>query len=332
MLGIAFGTRPEYIKLKPVMDVLIGKKPFKVIFTGQHKDLVKNIPSEFDLIEIDIVDGKNRLDSIVSSVMNLECLDDLSHLMVQGDTTSAFAMAVAAYHRKIKIIHLEAGLRTYDFNNPYPEEANRQLISRIADIHLCPTKLSRDNLENELTQGVSYVVGNTVLDNLVGVPITYSNEVLITMHRRENHDTIPQWFEKMENLSLQHPSLQFTFVSHPNPNVKKHLNKLKNVKVIKPMNHDEFIERLAACKFIITDSGGLQEESSFLRKYSIVCRRETERKSGVGQWAKLCKSPENLDDLVSEIDSKGVPPSDWVCPYGDGTSAQKIYNILEDVL
>jgi|TARA_R110002020_G_scaffold101898_5_gene239643 UDP-N-acetylglucosamine 2-epimerase (non-hydrolysing) len=332
MLGIAFGTRPEFIKLKPVMDALHGQKPFRVIFTGQHKDLVNNIPNELDLVEITINDGRNRLDSIVSSVMNLECLDGLTHLMVQGDTSSAFAMALAAFHRKIKIIHLEAGLRTYDFNNPYPEEANRQLISRITDIHLCPTKLSHDNLQNEMTPGQKHVVGNTVLDNLVDVPVTYSNEVLITMHRRENHAIIPQWFEKLETISLQYPSLQFTFVSHPNPNVKKHLSKLNNVQVIEPMGHNDFINRLAACKFIITDSGGLQEESSFLRKYSIVCRRETERKSGVGRWAKLCKSPENLESLVSEMDSKGVPPSNWVCPYGDGTSAQKIYNILQDML
>ena len=183
-----------------------------------------------------------------------------------------------------------------------------------------------------MTPGQKHVVGNTVLDNLVDVPVTYSNEVLITMHRRENHAIIPQWFEKLETISLQYPSLQFTFVSHPNPNVKKHLSKLNNVQVIEPMGHNDFINRLAACKFIITDSGGLQEESSFLRKYSIVCRRETERKSGVGRWAKLCKSPENLESLVSEMDSKGVPPSNWVCPYGDGTSAQKIYNILQDML
>ena len=332
MLGIAFGTRPEFVKLKPIMDCMDGKKPFRVIFTGQHEHLVKEFPSHYDVVRIKIKDGSNRLDSIVSSVMNLDCYEGITHLMVQGDTTSAFAMALAAYHRKIKIIHLEAGLRTYDMDNPYPEEANRQLISRIADIHLCPTKIDYSNLESELAKGKRYIVGNTVLDNIVDVPVTYTNEVLVTMHRRENHDIIPQWFQNIEKVSLINKDLKFTFVSHPNPNVQKHLNKLNNVKVIDPMDHNTFIKKLASCKFIITDSGGLQEESSFLRKYSIVCRKVTERKAGVGQWSKLCLSPENLIDLVKEMDSKGIPPPDWVCPYGDGKSAQKIYNILEEVL
>jgi len=332
MLGIAFGTRPEFVKLKPIMDSMDGKKPFRIIFTGQHEHLVKEFPAHYDVVRIKIKNGYNRLDSIVSSVMNLDCYDGITHLMVQGDTTSAFAMALTAYHRKIKIIHLEAGLRTYDMDNPYPEEANRQLISRITDIHFCPTQLSHDNLEVEMVGGDKYIVGNTVLDNIVDVPVTYSNEVLVTMHRRENHDIIPQWFDSIERSSLINKNLKFVFVSHPNPNVQKHLGRLKNVEVIDPMDHHEFVKKLASCKFVITDSGGLQEESSFLRKYSIVCRKVTERKSGVGRWSKLCLSPENLQQLVKEIDTKGVPPTTWFCPYGDGKSSQKIYNILNSVL
>ena len=234
--------------------------------------------------------------------------------MVQGDTTSAFAMALSAYHRKIKIIHLEAGLRTNDLDNPYPEEANRQLISRIADIHLCPTEISFSNLTSELTKGEKHVVGNTVLDNIVNTPVTYTNEVLVTMHRRENHDIIPQWFENIEKASLNNKDLKFIFVSHPNPNVQKHLNKLNNVKVVDPMDHETFINKLSSCKFIITDSGGLQEESSFLRKYSIVCRKVTERKSGLGQWSELCYLPENLPILIDKTNLKGVPPVHWECP------------------
>jgi UDP-N-acetylglucosamine 2-epimerase len=330
MLAIAFGTRPEFVKLKPIMKYLDGKHPFRVIFTGQHEHLVENLPNHYDVVRLKIQDGKNRLDSIVSSVMNLDCFENVTHLMTQGDTTSAFAMSLAAFHRKIKVIHLEAGLRTYDMNNPYPEEANRQLISRIADIHLCPTKLSHNNLEVEMAPGKKYVVGNTVLDNIVNVPVTYSNEVLITMHRRENHDIIPQWFKNLEQATLLDKELRFVFVSHPNPNVQQHLGELKNVKVISPMNHEDFIKRLASCKFIITDSGGLQEESSFLRKYSIVCRKVTERKSGVGKWAKLCDLPGNLIKLIEETNLKGVPPNDWVCPYGDGKSSEKVYKVLKE--
>jgi len=333
MLGIAFGTRPEYIKLKPIMEKFDGKKSFKVIFTGQHEHLVDALPPRYDVTRAKIIDGPNRLDSIVSSLMNLECFDGITHLMVQGDTSSAFTMALAAFHREIKIIHLEAGLRTYDLSNPYPEEANRQLISRIANIHFCPTHVDCDNLKKEkIFSNEIHMVGNTVLDNLVGVPINYNDDVIITMHRRENHQIIPEWFEEFEKLSLKYNNLNFKFISHPNPNVQKYLYLLKNVQVLDPMTHDEFIKELSSCSFVITDSGGLQEESSFLRKYSIVCRKTTERLAGIGTWSSLCRTPKRLNILVEKIVGNIYPPTNLECPYGDGHSAEKIYNLLYDMV
>jgi UDP-N-acetylglucosamine 2-epimerase (non-hydrolysing) len=139
MILICYGTRPEHIKISPLLSEMKDKIPYKTLFTGQHTDLVKNVNFDFDL---KIKDGNNRLDSVVQSCLNLDedIFEGISHILVQGDTVSAYSLALAAFHRGIKIIHLEAGLRTYDFNNPYPEEAYRQCISRISDINLCPTQ------------------------------------------------------------------------------------------------------------------------------------------------------------------------------------------------
>ena len=150
MILITYGTRPEYIKVKPLIKVLTGSNiKFKTLFTGQHKDLVDNIADyNFNMVDV----SKNRLDNIINNCTNLpdEYFSDVNYVLIQGDTSSALGLALTAFNRKIKIIHLEAGLRTYNYSNPYPEEMNRQLISRISDINLCPTIENYNNLINEL--------------------------------------------------------------------------------------------------------------------------------------------------------------------------------------
>lgn len=333
MILISFGTRPEYIKLKPVMDMCTANgKPYRVLYTGQHLDLLPEGAIRYVDIHLDIKDGPNRLDSIVSSMMNQEeTFAHFDYVMVQGDTTSAFAVALAAFHRKIPVIHLEAGLRTYDNHNPYPEEFNRQAISKLASVHLCPSQADHNNLIAERSQGDVHIVGNTVLDNLLGLETSYSNKVIITMHRRENHDQLDKWFQVFESLALQYLDLNFELISHPNPNVKKHLHLLNKVYVNKPMPHNQFIKYLANCRFLITDSGGLQEESSFLRKKSIVCRQKTERTGGLGTFSALCHHPEDLARLVEDANKNYQIPEDIPCPYGDGYAAEKIYEILKEL-
>jgi UDP-N-acetylglucosamine 2-epimerase (non-hydrolysing) len=164
------------------------------------------------------------------------------YVLVQGDTGSALGCALAAHNRKIKIIHLESGLRTYDLNNPYPEESYRQIISRISDINFCPTNLSRENLINEKVSGIIHVVGNTVLDNILTYKdkTHYGNDVLVTLHRRENHDIMDKWFLELNLLSEKYPELNFILPIHPNPNVKKHKHILnKKIKVIDPLTHTD---------------------------------------------------------------------------------------------
>ena len=154
MILLTYGTRPEYLKFKSLIrEFDLNNFLYKTMFTGQHKDLIREFKSDYI---IDIIDGENRLDSIVASCMNkiinvnktlkVGAEHSITHVIVQGDTTSAMAVALSAYHHGIKVIHLEAGLRTYDKNNPYPEEVNRRIISQIADIHLCPTEYAKKNL------------------------------------------------------------------------------------------------------------------------------------------------------------------------------------------
>lgn len=329
MILIVYGTRPEYIKVKPLM-VEMDKQDikYKTLFTGQHKDIVKETAS----FNLDMkYYGENRLDNIIQNCMNLpdEWFEGITHVLVQGDTTSVIGLALAAMHRKISLIHLEAGLRTYDYENPFPEENNRRIVSTIAKIHLCPTELNKTNLENEMILGDIHVVGNTVLDNLLQYKkkCEYTNKVLVTLHRRENHDLIDEWFSEINNLSLIYPDLEFILPIHPNPNVQKYKHLLTNVKVIEPLPHDELLELLVKTKMVITDSGGLQEECSFFNKKCLVCREITERPESINLTSFMVKKPEHLKGKFdSEIKNY---ETNFESPYGDGTSAKKIIKILK---
>tara|TARA_B100001564_G_scaffold270653_1_gene232272 strand:+ start:11362 stop:12357 length:996 start_codon:yes stop_codon:yes gene_type:complete len=329
LIAISFGTRPEWIKIKPLVNFFQGKINFRLIFTGQHTDLLTNLPSNLNINKINILQGSNRLDSIVESVLNREEMwKDITSVMVQGDTTSAFSVALAAFHRKIKVIHLEAGLRTYDKSQPYPEEFNRQAISRIADIHLCPTETSKTFLTKENTQGRIEVVGNTVLDNILDVETSYTNKVVVTMHRRENHENLDKWFTQLDNLARLHRELEFVIPLHPNPNVQKHAHILKNFTVIPSLGYEDFIDLMSKAKFVITDSGGLQEETSFLNKKCIVCREKTERLEGLDTFAFLCPRPSDLPILFNMVNADYE--INLKSPYGAGMSAQRVYEVIKD--
>ena len=324
---ICLGTRPEWLKIKPILSELKNDE-YELCFTGQHKDLLKDVKFDYSFT---INESSNRLDSIISSCMLNFPNKHFDYVLVQGDTGSALGCALAAYNRKIKIIHLEAGLRTYDLNNPYPEESYRQLISRISDINFCPTELSKQNLLNEKVFGKLYIVGNTVLDNILDIKEKsyYGNDVLITLHRRENHEIMDKWFNIINQISENYEDLNFILPIHPNPNVQKYRHILnKKIKVVNPMSHKELINTLVGCKFVITDSGGIQEESTFLNKKSIVCRKTTERPEALDTGHLfLCPDPKDLLELVYKINNNHYINN--ICPYGDGQSSKRIVSILK---
>jgi UDP-N-acetylglucosamine 2-epimerase (non-hydrolysing) len=320
---LCFGTRPEWLKIKPLIEVLDN---YQLLFTGQHPDLLKDIEVDY---KITIKDNLNRLDQLISDCLLQFPEGDFDSVLVQGDTASAFACALAAFNRKQKIYYLEAGLRSYNLDHPYPEEGYRQMIARLADINLCPTELSKENLIKEKVRGKSYVVGNTVLDNLLPYKdkCEYTNLILVTLHRRENHYQIDEWFNEVNNLAKSNSDLQFILPIHPNPSVQKHKHLLTDVNVVEPLSHPEMLDILVKCKLVISDSGGLQEEGSFLNKKVIVCRETTERPEAIETGhLYLCPSPKDLSITFNRLIHKYY--INETCPYGDGKSSKKVLKIL----
>ena len=323
MILLCFGTRPEWFKIKPLIRVLDN---YQLLFTGQHPDLLKDLKVDY---KITIGDNSNRLDQLISDCLLQFPEGQFDSVLVQGDTASAFACAVAAFNRNKKIYYLEAGLRSYNLNHPYPEEGYRQMIARLADVNFCPTKLSKKNLIEEKVKGDCIVVGNTVLDNLLKYKnrCEYTNKVLVTLHRRENHHQMDQWFTEVNNLSQNNTGLEFILPIHPNPNVQKYKHLLTDVKIVKPLSHPELLDILVKCRLVISDSGGLQEEGSFFNKKVIVCRETTERPEAIKTGhLHLCKNPKNLKSIFNEINNNYTINED--CPYGDGKSSVNIKHYL----
>lgn len=320
---ICFGTRPEWLKIKPLTKVLDN---YQLLFTGQHKDLLKDIKVDY---RIDIGDRPNRLDQIISDCLLQFPDGDFDTVIVHGDTVSALACALAAFSRKKRIVHIEAGLRSYDLKQPYPEEGYRQMISRIADINFAPTTLSARNLIQEKVHGKVYIVGNTVLDNLLPYKdkTSYGNKVLITLHRWENHGWMDKWFTEVNQLAIDNPELEFIIPLHHHPEVQKHKDLLTNVNIVPSLPHDELLDIMIQCRLIISDSGGLQEEGAFFNKKVIVCRDVTERPEGIETGhLYLCHYPEQLKQIFANL--KDNYYINVKCPYGDGVSSTKIASLL----
>ena len=323
---ICFGTRPEFIKVKSLINNLTN---IKTCFIKQHTTLLNDITVDY-IINFDHFTD-NRLNNIFINILkNSYIFNDIDYVLVQGDTSTACAIALSAFHNNKKIIHLEAGLRSNNKYDPYPEELNRQIISRIADIHLCPTEFNKENLIKEGIKDNIYVVGNTGLDNIDRSNCRYNNQVLITLHRRDNHEIMDKWFNEIEKIANKYEYIEFLIPLHPNPNVQKHRDIFKKVKIIEPMNHTEIIEYIKKCKFIISDSGGLQEECSFLNKKIIVCRKTTERPESLNIHSILCDESYKLESLTEQIiDNYKI---DEICPYGEGDSWKKIKYIIDNYL
>ena len=281
----------------------------KTCFTGQHGDLLdkdnlQNVDYNLEMHKEKIHElSSNRLNNITCNIMkHSHIFKGIDRVLVQGDTTTALAIALSAFNHGIAVVHLEAGLRSFDMANPYPEEMNRVIISRIADTHLCPTLSNKRNLLDEgVKEDAIFVVGNTGLDNIDAAGCEYGNKVLLTMHRRENLDDIPLWFAAFEELAALHPELEFMIPLHPNPLVQKHAHLLRLVKKCEPMTHAQTIGYLRACMMVISDSGGLQEECSFLKKKVVVCRKTTERPETLGSTSFLCGEATGLVRMAQEV-------------------------------
>lgn len=324
-----FGTRPEYLKIKPVINTSSNK--IKTLFVKQHTDIIDFGNNDY-CVDIENV-CNNRLNNIFEQIFKKteSIISEFDAVLIQGDTATVAATAMVAYHLKKKIIYLESGLRTYDLENPFPEEGYRQMVSRIADINLCPTKLSAKNLKKEKVKGQIHVVGNTSLDNLIKYKnnINYNNKILVTLHRNENLPIIKAWLSEIDKIAENNKDLQFIYPVHPNPIIKAEADNCKYIYKIDPLQHLELINILKDCKFVITDSGGIQEEACFLNKKIIVCRKTTERPEGIySGHIYLCKNPEELVSQFLNLNKDFIISNK--CPYGNGKSAKKILTILSN--
>jgi len=328
-VAIVYGTRPEYLKLKALVDCLSSSTiHYTVIKINQHVNIVDDETFYNHLLTIDDL-TEDRIANVGANILTKlpSVINDYTHVLAQGDTASVFYSLLCAFQLKKCCIHLEAGMRTYDLDNPFPEEGYRQMISRIANVHLCPSEKEKQYLIDERVNGTIYVVGNTILDLVLSynIPITYTPNVLITIHRRENWNRFKDYVSELFQLALCNPTINYHFLSHPNPMFKDILSSFeipKNMFILQSLSHKETVQLLSSCCYVVTDSGGIQEEANFLGKYIYVLRKTTERNAIPLTKMTFC-DVENVKDIVYRS------ASDRGFEYGDGTSSSKIVDIFK---
>lgn len=360
---IVLGTRPEAIKLAPVIQQFKNSPSFdtQVILTGQHREMVEQVMGMFDLKadrDLAIMQHQQTLTDITCrSLQGLEALfQELKPkiVLVQGDTTTAFAAALAAFYQKIPLGHVEAGLRTDDLFNPYPEEANRRLISQLTRLHFAPTALAAENLVRSSVLGQIHRTGNTVIDALLGVAkrepecnipnLEWSKyrTILATVHRREN------WGEPLQGIAKaflkilsQFPDTALLLPLHKNPTVREPLQAIlgnhPRVFLTEPLDYAELVGAIQRSYLILTDSGGLQEEAPSLGKPVLVLRETTERPEAIAAGtAKLVGTDADLiadsaAELLSNVDAYNAMAM-AINPFGDGLAAARILKIVKEYL
>ena len=357
-----FGTRPEAIKMAPLVKELKSRKEIESLccVTAQHRQMLDSVMEVFDLkadCDLDIMTPRQTLSTITSKcLLGMDgAIEQLKPdmILVHGDTSTTFAGALSAFYHQVPVGHVEAGLRTYDKYSPFPEEMNRKMVTAIADLYFCPTKNNRDNLLREGIEKGIFITGNTVIDALKTTvrsdyvfatqelnELDYENRkiILVTCHRRENYG------EPMKNIMLalrqiaeQNVDVELVYPVHLSPVVREavdaYLRGAPRVHLIDPLAADEMHNLMARCYLVLTDSGGLQEEAPALGKPVLVMRRETERPEAVDAGTvKLCGVVQ--DDIVTMaerlIRDKGAyeKMAHAVNPYGDGNACARIADAI----
>lgn len=352
------GTRPEAIKMAPVI-LALKQEPWadvRVLATAQHRHMLDQVNQFFSIepdIDLDIMRPNQALAELTARL--LLKLDEVLEserpdvVLVQGDTTTVMSVALACFYRRISIGHVEAGLRTWDMQNPFPEEANRVITGKLARWHFAPTDGSRQNLLRDGVPDEDIVVtGNTVIDALlmsaskeleIGVELNPNRRlVLVTSHRRENFgEPFRNICRALRTLAENNPKVQFLYPVHPNPNVKdvayEFLASLPNFTLCEPLDYAPFIAAMKRAYIVLTDSGGVQEEAPALGKPVLVLRDETERPEAVEQGVVKLVGP-NYDALVQEaqrlLDDESAyrAMARGISPYGDGEASRRIVDTL----
>ena len=348
-VAVVTATRPDVIKLAPVIRALEDRVDLTHYHTDQHWDLCDPLHEWFNLNPVAtqssvFSQGSGGLNLLVAATVEWTEPDEYDLVVVLGDTTSAVAAALSAFNNKIPILHVEAGLRTHNRESPWPEEVNRQLIGRLATYHACPTLKAMRNLLDEGVNGSNCaIIGQTSIDALrwtllkQDVVADPQDLVLITMHRRENQEHVIETVANtVMQLAQEYPDTDFRWPIHPNPAVKSALKRTttgrsipKNLRFTQPQNYQDFAKTLAIAKLIITDSGGIQEEATWLGVPFIVARDTTERPEAIDVKAGILagRGGETIYRLSKELLDTTYT---WYDPdhlrtiYGDGHAAAKL--------
>jgi UDP-N-acetylglucosamine 2-epimerase (non-hydrolysing) len=356
------GTRPEAIKMAPVILKLGESKDFhvRILATAQHRDMLDQVLGFFAIspdLDLDIMRPNQTLTALTARLLvDLERVlfaEQPDVVLAQGDTTTVLSVALACFYLRVPFAHVEAGLRTWDLNNPFPEEANRVIAGKLARWHFAPTEGAKQNLlKDGVAEADIFVTGNTVIDALlmtaakdleIGIPLDASKRlILVTAHRRENFGTpFISVCSALRKLAISNPEVDFLYPVHPNPNVQRvvyeTLNGLPNFHLCEPLDYAPFVAAMKRSYLIMSDSGGVQEEAPALGKPVLVFRDETERPEAVHEGVvRLVGS--DFDRIVSEtqtlLDDAGAyaEMARGVSPYGDGKAAERIVSILEKEL
>ena len=373
---IVFGTRPEAIKMAPLVKQLKidnGEFIIKVCVTAQHREMLDQVLELFEIepdYDLNLMKPGQDLYDITSNVLlgMKDALNDFKPdmVLVHGDTTTTSATALSAFYQQIKVGHVEAGLRTNNIYSPWPEEANRQITGVLANYHFAPTQTAKENLLKENKKEDSIIVtGNTVIDALFltlnkiknnknleekiinkfqkhfSLSILNFQFILVTGHRRENFgEGFINICEALKTLAVNNKDIDIVYPVHLNPNVQKPVNKLlsgiNNIYLIKPLQYEEFIYLMDKSYFIITDSGGIQEEAPSLRKPVLVMRDTTERPEAVEAGTvklvginkdKIVQEAQKLIDCKDEYEKMSKAHN----PYGDGNASKRIVDFLKKV-
>lgn len=338
------------LKRKPGLDV-------RVLATAQHRELLDDTLAQFGIapdIDLDIMRRDQTLadlnSRLLASIDNVLALERPKIVVAQGDTTTVFAAALASFYRRIHFAHVEAGLRTGDFANPFPEEMNRSFVARLASLHFAPTADARANLLREgIMEESIHVTGNTVIDAVRWMAesnpahgFLIDNKmrfILMTCHRRENFGApLNAILAAVRRLAGLYPDVQIVYPVHPNPNVagpaQEALSGIPNIKLTAPLNYARLVALMKACHFVMTDSGGLQEEAPALGKPVLVLRDDTERPEAVaaGTVALVGHDEENIIREASRLlddDDHYLTMARAISPYGDGHAGERIAGLLE---
>ena len=351
------GTRPEAIKMAPVI-LALKKEDFaivRVLATAQHREILDQALNIFGIkidIDLNVMSKNQSLASLTSKLLvdidKVLMNEKPNVILVQGDTTTVMTAALLGFYHKIPVGHIEAGLRTYDLSNPFPEEANRIIVSKLAKWHFAPTVSSKNNLLSEKIEEKNiFVTGNTVIDSLLfisslndSVNLNESKKtILVTAHRRENFGKpFLNICKAIRYLADKNLDIEFIYPVHPNPNVyeiaKVELGNHPRIILTAPLDYPEFVAAMNLSYFILTDSGGVQEEAPALGKPVLVMRYETERPEAVECGVVRLVGP-NYENIIREVQRLLDDPLAYremakgISPYGDGRAAPRIVDILK---